>query len=74
MQKYIFLTNTYGDEDKIFCLKKDAQEICKNCESWEWCKGANIKDGCGCLTAFIEISNKQKPIFYGSNLFPKEGV
>jgi len=67
---YVFLTTTYDDEDKIFALKKDVEEICKKCSD---CDGRDIEDGCGCLTAFMEICYRNKSIFYGSDLkeFPE---
>jgi len=63
--KYVYLTNTYDDKDKIFALKKDVKEICKKCSVGD---GADIEDGCGCLIAYAQICYQCKPIFYGSDL------
>ena len=63
--KYVYLTNTYDDGDKIYALKKDVEEICRKCSA---CNGVDIEDGCGCLIAYTEICYRNKPIFYGSDL------
>lgn len=68
MTKYVFLTETYDDKDKIYCLKDDAFAICLNCSCFDSCKGADLEDGCGCLIAFLEICYRERPIFYGSDL------
>jgi len=65
-RKYVYLTNTYDDQDKIFALKKDVEEICRKCVDYDFC--SDIEDGCGCLTTYCEICWAHKPIFYGSEL------
>lgn len=68
MKEYVFLTKTFDNQDKILALKSDIKKICKACETWKTCKGADIEDGCGCLIAFCEICYLDKPIFYESDL------
>ena len=68
MSKYIFLTNTYDDKDKIYCLKEDTFAVCLSCSCFDSCKGADLKDDCGCLIAYIEICRRNRPLFYKGNL------
>ena len=63
----VFITTTV-DEEKIYAFRKDVEEICNRCDAFGACQGADIEDGCGCVTAFIEICYREKQLFYESDL------
>lgn len=63
----VFITKTM-DEEKMYAFKADVEEICKRCDAFGACQRADIEDGCGCITAYLELCYHEKQIFYESDL------
>jgi len=63
----VFIQKTM-DGEFMYAFRSDVEEICKRCDAFGSCKGADIEDQCGCSTAFLEICYREKKIFYESEL------
>lgn len=66
--KLVFLTTSMDDEYRILADREKILDICEKCESWKDCKGADILDGCGCLTAFVKACELEVKFEYERNL------